>query len=154
MISGTREDSILKGVYLLILHIRKNTKIRVGSLGIIDFKKGFYIYVGSAQNNLIKRIQRHCLHDKKVRWHIDYLTVNENVTVKKVLINNGNRDKECRTALILSKTAEEVRGFGSSDCKCSSHLFKVGSINGINVTDFNELKLRRIEKHSVQVNLK
>ncbi|MCM8798399.1 MAG: DNA/RNA nuclease SfsA, partial [Candidatus Omnitrophica bacterium] len=58
------------GSYLLILELRKNTKIEVGSLGIVSFPKGFYIYVGKAEKNLLKRVSRHKRKLKKKHWHI------------------------------------------------------------------------------------
>ena len=45
----------MKGIYCLVINIHEKMKIEVGALGEIDFEKGTYIYVGSAQNNLKKR---------------------------------------------------------------------------------------------------
>ena len=64
-----------------MLTVGRDLRIRVGSLGVIEFKKGYYIYVGSGQTNLEKRIQRHKKKIKKVKWHIDYLTTNSDVKV-------------------------------------------------------------------------
>ncbi|MCD6421144.1 MAG: GIY-YIG nuclease family protein, partial [Thaumarchaeota archaeon] len=71
----------MKGVYLLFLRVKRDLRMRVGSLGVIDFKEGLYVYVGSAQNNLEKRVRRHLSKEKKVRWHIDYLTSSGSVDV-------------------------------------------------------------------------
>ncbi len=135
---------LLKGIYLLILRIRKNTEIKVGSLGSIVFQRGYFIYVGSAQNNLIKRVQRHLSNDKKIRWHIDYLTTAENVDVVRVLYRESQKYAECETASTIVKTAEAVPGFGSSDCRCSSHLFWSGLKNGISFKGFSELEIEKI----------
>jgi sugar fermentation stimulation protein A len=43
-----------RGVYLLILKVDQKETIEVGSLGRRVFKKGFYVYVGSAKRNLSK----------------------------------------------------------------------------------------------------
>ena len=51
------------------MELLKEGKIRIGSLGKITFKKGFYAYVGSAMNNLEKRVQRH-LRKKKNFYHL------------------------------------------------------------------------------------
>ncbi|MCD6590442.1 MAG: GIY-YIG nuclease family protein, partial [Candidatus Aenigmarchaeota archaeon] len=64
--------------YILILKLDENKEIKIGSLGNIKFKKGYYMYVGSAKNS-IKRIERHFKVEKKLRWHIDYLSVNSKV---------------------------------------------------------------------------
>ena len=114
----------MKGVYILVLNVNK-TKIRVGSLGEITFK-GRYAYVGSAQNNLEKRIKRHLSDDKKWRWHIDYLLALANVEM--VFVKSAKKSEECATAKQLEMLYEPVIGFGSSDCKCKSHLFKIPNL--------------------------
>ncbi|MCX7965930.1 MAG: DNA/RNA nuclease SfsA, partial [Syntrophorhabdaceae bacterium] len=47
------------GSYLLVLKNNDDKKIKIGKLGEIFFKKGFYIYVGSAMKNLQARLNRH-----------------------------------------------------------------------------------------------
>ena len=65
----------MKGSYCLIINVEKDTKIKIGKkLGIINFKKGCYVYVGSAMNSLESRVKRHLSDNKKKHWHIDYLT--------------------------------------------------------------------------------
>ena len=49
------------------LMVERDLRIHVGSLGTVEFKKGYYIYVGSGQKNLEKRIQRHKRRTKKVK---------------------------------------------------------------------------------------
>ena len=48
-----------QGSYVLILELKKARRIRVGILGRVSFRRGFYIYVGSAMANLGRRIERH-----------------------------------------------------------------------------------------------
>jgi len=55
----------MNGIYCLVIEIPKNMSIIVGKLGKIKFEKGYYTYVGSAQNNLEKRIERHFRKEKK-----------------------------------------------------------------------------------------
>ncbi|RLG02180.1 MAG: GIY-YIG nuclease family protein, partial [Thaumarchaeota archaeon] len=71
----------MRGVYLLLLMVGRDLKIRIGSLGVVEFKRGYYVYVGSGQRYLEKRIQRHKKKIKRVKWHIDYLTTNSDVRV-------------------------------------------------------------------------
>ncbi|MFC1493261.1 DUF123 domain-containing protein [candidate division KSB1 bacterium] len=137
---------MLKGIYLLILKVRKNTAIKVGSLGVVDFQTGYCVYVGSAQNNLVKRVQRHLSLDKKIRWHIDYLTTSAGVDIERVLFRSGNKLEECKTASILSETAAAVPGFGSSDCRCRSHLFMTGSIDEIKLRGFRGLEIEKLSR--------
>ena len=88
----------------------------------MKFKKGFYAYIGSAQNSLEKRILRHFSKEKKMRWHIDYLLAH--AKIKEVWIKeNASKQEECETARIFAKTLSFVKGFGSGDCTCKSHLF-------------------------------
>jgi adenylylsulfate kinase len=100
-------------------------RINVGSLGKIFFEKGLYAYVGSAQTNLEKRIQRHIHKNKKRFWHIDYLLESKLVDILKVFYKEAARKEECEIAKQISSKGCPMGGFGSSDCKCKSHLFKV-----------------------------
>ncbi len=91
------------------------------------FDHGIYVYVGSAQNSLEKRIARHFRKKKKKFWHIDYLLENENVKIITVLYKIAPRREECRIAKEINSIGSPIKGFGSSDCKCKSHLFKLNN---------------------------
>jgi len=67
----------MKGIYCLVIDISSNINPKIGALGRVKLKRGTYVYVGSAQNNLKKRIQRHFSNNKKIRWHIDYLLASQ-----------------------------------------------------------------------------
>lgn len=45
----------MKGTYCIIVNVKIDSQIKVGSLGKLKFAKGHYVYVGSALNNLEKR---------------------------------------------------------------------------------------------------
>ncbi len=62
----------MKGSYILIIQVKKDMKVKIGKLGILSFKRGYYAYVGSAMNGLEGRIRHHLRHNKKMHWHIDY----------------------------------------------------------------------------------
>ena len=115
----------MKGTYAIIVELTSDKRISVGKLGKINFKKGYYLYVGSGQNSLETRIARHLKKRKKKFWHIDYLLAERRVRVKEVWIAE-NRRVECLTA---RKTLERpnppliAKKFGSSDCRCPTHLF-------------------------------
>ncbi len=112
----------LPGIYMLNIKIKKNTTISVGSLGNIDFKEGYYVYVGSALNNLKKRIDRHRRKTKKLKWHIDYLSQRADKIVGYPIVTS--KDMECRLAQKIKGIAHSyVKKFGASDCRCVSHLF-------------------------------
>jgi Uri superfamily endonuclease len=110
----------MKGTYVLLLKLEAPRKIRAGSLGLMEFRKGYYAYVGSGMGSLEKRIERHLRRKKRKFWHIDYLLAKGKV--KKVLFWDSEK-VECELAKGLAERFEGVSKFGSSDCKCKSHLF-------------------------------
>lgn len=90
------------------------------------FKKGDYIYIGSAKGCLEARLGRHLKKDKKSFWHIDYLLKDERTKISQIWMIL--KSIECETAEVFYKNpfTETVRkGFGSSDCKCETHLFYI-----------------------------
>jgi Uri superfamily endonuclease len=115
----------LKGIYVLEIRLDKDIRVNVGALGEVYFKKGMYVYVGSAQNNLEKRVQRHLRKEKTLFWHIDYLLRNEHAKISNVFFKPAKKTGECTVAKELVKNGELVAGFGCSDCICISHLFRL-----------------------------
>jgi Uri superfamily endonuclease len=111
----------MKGIYCLILKLDKHASLRIGKR-LMSFPDGYYCYVGSALNNVEKRIERHKSKSKKKHWHIDYLTPPARIVAVKVYPTH--RKMECTIAQKVAATASEtVRGFGSSDCGCAGHLY-------------------------------
>ena len=113
---------IRKGTYILILDI-PGIRIRVGALGPVDLKEGCYCYVGSAMNGLDQRIGRHLSKKKKLRWHIDHLTMVSSRT--EAYESVGPEVTECMLGDIVRQNGgvPAVKGFGCSDCSCGTHLF-------------------------------
>ena len=110
----------MKGCYCLTIHLNNTKTIKVGRLGKINFKKGYYVYVGSAMNSLESRLKRHLSEDKKLHWHIDYLLKKAEITC---IIYNENKKVECELSQFLKTKTEGVKNFGCSDCECESHLY-------------------------------
>ncbi|MCQ1539216.1 GIY-YIG nuclease family protein [Methanocalculus taiwanensis] len=113
-----------KGIYTLILRTGKTT-IRAGALGNIDIPEGYLIYVGSAlgPGGLI-RVQRHLTTSqdrRKPHWHIDYLLQDEKVLIIASISAETTSRLECPLAEAIG--GAYIPNFGSSDCKCRSHLF-------------------------------
>ena len=115
----------LKGIYVLILQIDSEITANVGALGKLVFAKGLYGYVGSAQGNLEKRVERHLRKEKRRFWHIDYLLDNNKTRILQVFYKQGDKDEECVVAKAVALRGSGVEGFGSSDCSCKSHLFRM-----------------------------
>jgi Uri superfamily endonuclease len=114
----------MKGIYILILRMKESKDIRVGKLGRLHFRRGYYSYVGSAQGSGgEKRITRHfnVAYGKNTtrKWHIDYLMPHSEVLCAVFLPTS--EALECTVAESLE--FEGIPGFGCSDCTCRSHLF-------------------------------
>lgn len=119
----------MKGTYAIVMELPEAARIKVGSLGTFDFPQGYYAYVGSAQGGIEQRVTRHMLRKKRLRWHVDYLLARAGV-VSKVFLPFGGKDLECLVAgvfLDVEGARVVAKGFGSSDCRCDSHLVYLGT---------------------------
>ena len=116
----------MNGTYVLIIENSEDREIEIGKLGRVEFRNGFYAYVGSALSGLAQRIGRHLRdvgNNKKLHWHIDYFLANSAVEVREVVFAETEKRKECEIAANLSMRLESIARFGCSDCSCKSHLF-------------------------------
>ena len=52
----------MNGVYCLLIKVDKDTEMKVGALGNLKLENGQYIYVGSAQNGIERRVGRHFVY--------------------------------------------------------------------------------------------
>lgn len=112
-----------KGTYALLLSLEREVAIAVGRLGLFTFPCGYYIYVGSARGGLFRRVERHLRREKRLRWHIDYFL--RSAEVVEVWYALGEEPVECLWCCAVRGMPRGrilVPGFGSSDCRCSSHL--------------------------------
>lgn len=117
-------DKIDKGSYCLVIHVKNDCRIKIGAHGMVDFNKGYYVYVGSALNSLKSRISRHVSKKKKKHWHMDYLSLNKNTEIIQVIYTHCDKKIECDISHEIKKnTTKYIEGFGCSDCKCLSHLY-------------------------------
>lgn len=117
--------SLLKGIYVLIFLLHESAIVSVGALGKTFFEKGLYAYVGSAQSGLKHRLNRHLRRNKQRFWHIDFLLSNDCVRILQIFYKNANKSEECKHAKKLVSLGISVKDFGSSDCNCESHLFRI-----------------------------
>ncbi len=111
------------GAYQLVMRATRRLKLSVGALGEQVFETGVYIYTGRASVRLNRRIERHLRSNKRARWHADYLV--SRLEIVEVRIFPFRAEDECvinRTAAAGYGAEFPVRGFGSSDCRCLSHL--------------------------------
>jgi Uri superfamily endonuclease len=119
----------LGGTYLLVIELRREQKIKIGKLGKFRFERGLYVYIGSAMRGLEARIERHQRKRKRLFWHIDYLLASRYIRIAETIIIRSGENFECRLNELISSLPGArfpVRGFGSSDCGCESHLIYFG----------------------------
>ena len=116
----------MKGSYVLVLRAINEVQVEVGRLGSLHFTPGYYAYCGSGLGGLEARIARHYRKSKRLHWHIDYL--GEVMDVMDVWRFPGTERWECiLSSCLLSWPGASIAAarFGSSDCRCSSHLVQL-----------------------------
>ncbi|MBK8946603.1 MAG: GIY-YIG nuclease family protein [Ignavibacteriae bacterium] len=133
------QKQINSGIYFLEIKILRKCCIEIKKFGRISFEKGFYYYVGSAQRNLKQRILRHHRKIKKLHWHVDFITANENSKIENIFtFPNNLKKEECFFVNFLEtefQLVHKIKNFGNSDCKnCTSHL-----LFSKNKIDYNHL---------------
>lgn len=123
----------MKGVYVLILEVKKPIKLEFKGKEY-TLKKNFYCYVGSAlgpgEYSLENRLNRHFTFNKKIFWNIDLITTNPNVKTLFALVATTKANMECN----LSRSIYErglgdviIPKFGAHDCKrkCPTHFYRI-----------------------------
>ncbi|MBB6063365.1 Uri superfamily endonuclease [Thermosipho japonicus] len=123
----------MKGCYLLLIELPMDIEIKKWNL-----KKGTYVYVGSAMNNLEKRVSRHLSKSKKLHWHIDYLL--DKSSVKSVIMVSSNTKCEEKISLYMSQFFTGPKGFGSSDLKVQTNLYYIDNFDKFSKIVSNILK--------------
>lgn len=142
------------GVYLLEIFASKQFILTNRSFSNIKFKSGYYYYSGSAQKNLLQRINRHLQKDKTIYWHIDYLTSVPTNKIKTIFMLYGAEKLfECNFVYILLNEFNlkiAIKNFGNGDChSCDSHLlFSKEKINHNHFIERYQLIVRLIPSSS------
>lgn len=111
---------------MLVVTCPRVASVPVGALGKFSLEPGFYLYVGSAfgPGGLRGRVSRHLRNTATRRWHIDFLL--ESCHAERVWYQTQERSREhdwARVLVDVPGVRAAVTGFGSSDCRCSTHLF-------------------------------
>jgi len=128
------------GTYLLILKLEDFHDITVGQIGTHTFRPGYYLYLGSAfgSGGIRARLGRHVRGGEKNFWHIDYLRSKSEVAG--VWFQISPKVNEHNIAAWLASRTEidvPVPGFGSSDCRCLSHLLFSAILDSLKVMRAN-----------------
>ena len=116
------------GTYCLWLRLDAPLPLVVGRQGERTLPPGLVAYVGSAlgPGGLRARVGRHLRAEKRLRWHIDWLTAQAPVCA--VWLRTGRLRLECEWSAALRRlpgAAIAWPGFGASDCACAAHLIAV-----------------------------
>ena len=116
----------LPGTYTLVLSSSIEKPVKIGKLGTLFLKPGFYVYIGSAfgPGGLKARTRHHLKSSGRPHWHIDYLA--PALRLHEIWYTYDPIRREHQWAEIHAGTrgaSMPLPGFGSSDCGCRSHLF-------------------------------
>ena len=113
------------GTYVLMLRCSRTRTIRISRLGNLRLRPGWYVYVGSAfgPRGLRGRINHHRQRTERPHWHVDHLR--RYTRLESVWYCCGSRCEHEWAATIgaMPGAAVVLRGFGSSDCGCRTHLW-------------------------------
>lgn len=121
------------GSYALLLALRTPREIEVGRLGRIVFAAPFYVYAGSAfgPGGLEARIRHHLRPALRPRWHIDHLRRAAEVTAVWYCVDAERLECTFSLSALGLDGATAVPRFGSSDCRCRSHLAALDRLPGL-----------------------
>lgn len=114
------------GTYALFLALEESREIRIGRLGEFVFPAGVLAYIGSARGpgGLKSRLARHLRTSKPQVWHVDFLRPFTHPVA--LWWTGGAAQRECVWAETMARMPDAsipAAGFGSSDCRCPTHLF-------------------------------
>jgi Uri superfamily endonuclease len=114
------------GTYALLMHGAGGSCLQIGRLGRLHLRPGFYVYVGSAfgPGGLPARLRHHLEPScRRPHWHIDYLR--PATRLLEVWYSHDRMLQEHAWAAGIRRmrsASTPLAGFGSSDCRCPSHL--------------------------------
>jgi Uri superfamily endonuclease len=114
------------GTYALVFKAKRKKQLIIGKLGTLNLQPGYYVYVGSAfgPGGLKARVGHHRKSTSRRHWHIDYLS--EYLPPAEVWYTHDPTHREHRWSDVLAQAegaSIPLPGFGSSDCRCISHLY-------------------------------
>jgi len=135
----------MKGSYLLVIYLDRDTKIKTKAREF-HLKKGYYIYVGSAMNSLEKRVERHFKKEKRLHWHIDFL-LQKAWLLSAYLIPSRERIEETLSRTI-GDVFQGIEGFGASDLSVKTNLYystHPPDETIYNILNLNNLSWKRIK---------
>lgn len=122
MTHAAREGADDSGLYAVVMLVARPALVRAGALGKFTFEAGTYVYIGSAQRGMAKRVARHRARVKPMRWHVDYFRAKARWAGA---VAYPGMAGECELAAGVMQALDgrvAARRFGASDCRCPGHL--------------------------------
>jgi len=112
-----------KGAYILALHLPEPATLPV--LGGLALDPGVYVYVGSAlgPGGLAARLARHLQGRGRPHWHVDRLRAASR-PLGYAACCTPERVEEALARECTSQLDPGPRGFGASDSRAETHLFR------------------------------
>ncbi|MEE4604421.1 MAG: GIY-YIG nuclease family protein [Desulfobacteraceae bacterium] len=110
----------------MVFKTERNKRLVIGKLGILNLQPGYYVYVGSAfgPGGLKARIGHHRKTFSRPHWHIDYLSEYLSPVEVWYTFDAAHREDHWSQVLAGIRGASiPLPGFGSTDCRCMSHLY-------------------------------
>ena len=113
------------GTYMLLLECDKRVELSIGKLGKMTTEPGYYLYVGSAfgPGGIRARITHHARIASRPHWHMDYLRAAAELLDAWCVYGTRCEHAWAYSLLRSEAAAVPLKGFGSSDCDCATHLF-------------------------------
>jgi len=114
------------GTYALALRCGSRRSVRIGRLGVLQLRPGWYVYVGSAfgPGGLRARIGHHLRVARRPHWHVDYLRRRTRLVAVWYVCGARCEHEWAQRLGAVPGAAMPLAGFGSSDCHCPAHLFQ------------------------------
>jgi len=146
-IGGPGDLGSQAGTYAIIFRCSGSERIAVGRLGGWEFGNGYHVYVGSAfgPGGIRARVLRHHRGEKARHWHIDYLR--DRMCFIEAWYSHDFERREHLWAGVMSSLnfPQHLKGFGSSDCDCFSHLFYAATRPRLSI--FRRAVMRQVPGH-------
>jgi Uri superfamily endonuclease len=117
------------GSYVLLFFSPHAFNVLAGRLGELSLQRGYYLYCGSAfgSGGLRARTDHHRRISKRPHWHLDYLRPHLELLEIWYSFDQERREHQWAAQLGALRGARlPFPGFGASDCRCQSHLVRLG----------------------------
>jgi Uri superfamily endonuclease len=115
------------GTYALALWCGgSRRRVRIGRLGVLQLRPGWYVYIGSAfgTGGLRARVNHHRRVARRPHWHVDYLRRRTRLVAVWYISGARCEHQWAQRLGGIPGAATPLAGFGSSDCDCMTHLLQ------------------------------